>query len=318
MFTFSKSRIPSRSVIQIQGLTKSYGPLTALAGVDLHVRRGEFFGLLGPNGAGKSTLMSILSGYAAADGGSIAIDGSPAAPGGLEWRRRIGLVPQHIALWEDLTAQANLEIFGSLLGLGGEKLRSKVGELLEAVRLQDRRKDTVKTFSGGMKRRLNLAAGLLHSPDILLCDEPTVGVDPQSRNAIFEHLQELHRAGLTVIYTTHYMEEASRLCQRVGIIDGGRIVALGTEDEILDRLPFKEEVRLSRLAAPEAALRSLAVHGEVCEEGEAWALRVRDGLKLSAVIASIEVAGIDTRHISVTRPDLEAVFLHLTGKSLRE
>lgn len=305
-------------MLKLTGVTKQFGTLQAVAGVDLHIRRGEFFGLLGPNGAGKSTLMSILCGYLAADGGTVEFDGKPTDTRDAGWRRRIGLVPQHLALWEDLTAEANLSIFGSLLGLGGKPLRAKVDALLEAVRLADRRKDVVKTFSGGMKRRLNLAAALLHDPALLLCDEPTVGVDPQSRNAIFEHLEQLHRSGLTVIYTTHYMEEASRLCERVAIIDGGRIAALGTEDELLEKLPFSEQVRIARISGVDTHIDSLRTFGEVIAGEDAVTVRVREGMPLSRVFAAIEAAGIDTRHVSVNRPDLETVFLHLTGKSLRE
>jgi ABC-2 type transport system ATP-binding protein len=308
----------SSRVLKLTGITKRYGSLTALSGVDLHIAPGQFFGLLGPNGAGKSTLMSIISGYLQPDEGRIELDGRPVDPRDNAWRARIGLVPQQVALWEDLSAQANLEIFGSLLGVRGAQLRKRVDALLEAVRLADRRRDAVREFSGGMKRRLNIAAALLHEPLLLLCDEPTVGVDPQSRNAIFEHLQTLHRGGLTVIYTTHYMEEASRLCERVAIIDGGRIAALGTEDELLGRLPFSEEVRISRLGCSQAQLDTLCAHGALAGDEDAWTVRVRDGVPLSQVIAGLETAGVDTRHVSVTRPDLEAVFLHLTGKSLRD
>jgi ABC-2 type transport system ATP-binding protein len=217
--------------------------LTALDGVTLDIAPGEFFGLLGPNGAGKSTFMSLISGLRPLDAGTLTVDGDGVSAGSARARQALGLVPQHIALYSDLSAERNLRIFGELYGLRGQRLSERVDVLLEAVQLADRRKDLVKEFSGGMQRRLNLAAALLHEPRLLLCDEPTVGVDPQSRNAIFDFLKELNRGGLTVIYSTHYMEEATRLCSRIGIIDHGKILASGTIDELLAKLPFEEEIR---------------------------------------------------------------------------
>jgi len=222
---------------------KRFGALTALDGVTLDIAPGEFFGLLGPNGAGKSTFMSLISGLRPLDAGTLTVDGDGVSAGSARARQALGLVPQHIALYSDLSAERNLRIFGELYGLRGQRLSERVDVLLEAVQLADRRKDLVKEFSGGMQRRLNLAAALLHEPRLLLCDEPTVGVDPQSRNAIFDFLKELNRGGLTVIYSTHYMEEATRLCSRIGIIDHGKILASGTIDELLAKLPFEEEIR---------------------------------------------------------------------------
>ncbi|HZZ59392.1 MAG TPA: ABC transporter ATP-binding protein [Opitutaceae bacterium] len=219
------------SLLNVTSVTVRYGALTALADIDLTIDAGEFFGLLGPNGAGKSTLMSTIAGLRRPNEGAVAIDGRSA--GDPAARAALGLVPQGLALYPDLTAQENLEIFGALQGLGGAELRERVAELLKAVQLEDRRHDVVKSYSGGMKRRLNLAAGLLHRPKLLLCDEPTVGVDPQSRNAIFELLERLNAGGMTIIYSTHYMEEASRLCSRIGIIDHGRMLALGSLDGLL-------------------------------------------------------------------------------------
>jgi len=220
----------STPVLALRGITQRYGSLTALDEVSLEVAPGEFFGLLGPNGAGKTTLMSVAAGLRRPQGGTVAIAGRPA--GDPAARRELGLVPQGLALYPHLSAEENLEVFGGLYGLHGAVLRGRVDELLEAVQLSDRRAGVVKTFSGGMKRRLNLAAALLHRPRLLLCDEPTVGVDPQSRNAIFDLLAQLNREGLTVIYSTHYMEEAARLCSRIGIIDHGKMLALGTLDEL--------------------------------------------------------------------------------------
>src|SRR5436190_1460714 len=215
-------------MLQLRSVTKRYGALTALDGVSLDIERGEFFGLLGPNGAGKSTLMSLIAGLRAPDTGTITLDGRPVSTADAATRISLGLVPQNIALYEDLSAEQNLRIFGELYGLRGAELRARIDEALTAVQLADRRHDQVKKFSGGMQRRLNLVAALLHRPKLLLCDEPTVGVDPQSRNAIFGFLEKLNREGLTIIYSTHYMEEATRLCSRIGIIDHARMLALAT------------------------------------------------------------------------------------------
>ena len=198
-------------MLSLRSITKRYGSLTALDQVSLEIGRGEFFGLLGPNGAGKSTLMSLTSGLRSPDAGSVTVDGAPISPAEAASRVAIGLVPQSIALYQELSAEQNLRIFGELYGLRGALLRERIAEGLEAVQLTERRRDLVKNYSGGMQRRLNLIAALLHRPKLLLCDEPTVGVDPQSRNAIFDYLTALNRAGLTIIYSTHYMEEATRL-----------------------------------------------------------------------------------------------------------
>jgi ABC-2 type transport system ATP-binding protein len=254
---------PLSPLLSASGVVKRFGSITALDGVSLDIAPGEFFGLLGPNGAGKSTFMSLVAGLRPPDAGSLTVDGAGVAAGSAEARQALGLVPQHIALYTDLTAGENLRIFGELYGLRGATLRERVDHVLDAVQLSDRRKDLVKHFSGGMQRRLNLAAALLHKPRLLLCDEPTVGVDPQSRNAIFEYLQVLNREGLTVIYSTHYMEEATRLCSRVGIIDHGKILALGTIDELLGKLPFDEEVRFPASAATSALSIQLAAKGDV-------------------------------------------------------
>jgi ABC-2 type transport system ATP-binding protein len=305
-------------MLTLDHVTKRYGTLTALDGVSLAVGRGEFFGLLGPNGAGKSTLMSLVSGWRVADAGTISIDGVPLAGGKAAVSSALGFVPQSLALYEDLTAEENLGIFGRLQGLGGVALRTRVDECLARVQLADRRRDPVKTFSGGMQRRLNLAAGLLHGPKLLLCDEPTVGIDPQSRNAIFDLLEELNRGGLTVIYSTHYMEEATRLCSRIGIIDHGRILALGSLEELLAQLPAGEVVTIAGAAAGAAVRSALAACGTWRERGEYLDLQLHAGLRLAEFFAAAQAAGLPDRAIQLRRPSLEDVFLHLTGKTLRE
>src|SRR5436190_13044319 len=250
-------------MLTLDNVTKRYGALTALDGVSLQIEAGEFFGLLGPNGAGKSTLMSLVAGLRAPDGGRISLNGQPMSAAQPEARAGLGLVPQHIALYQKLSAEQNLRIFGQLYGLGGAVLRDRVNEGLEAMQLADRRRDPVQTFSGGMQRRLNIIAALLHRPKLLLCDEPTVGVDPQSRNAIFEFLEKLNREGLTVIYSTHYMEEATRLCSRIGIIDHGKILALGSLAELLTKLPFEEEIHFPVAPETDVLATQLAAHGEI-------------------------------------------------------
>jgi ABC-2 type transport system ATP-binding protein len=307
---------PDTPVVAFRSVVKRFGAIIALDGVSLDIAPGEFFGLLGPNGAGKSTLMSILAGLTAPATGEALIGGGGA--GDPAARRELGLVPQGLALYPQLTAEENLATFGGLLGLQGGELRARVSELLEAVQLTDRRAGPIKTFSGGMKRRLNLAAALLHRPRLLLCDEPTVGVDPQSRNAIFELLQQLNREGVTIIYSTHYMEEAVRLCSRIGIIDHGKILALGSVEELLKRLPFEEEIRFP--ATPEMAglCADLRDRGDLATEQGQHRFRPRPDQLMSSFFLTVERHALPSRLFAMQRPSLEAVFLQLTGKDLRE
>ena len=305
-------------MLQLRSVTKRYGALTALDGISLDLARGEFFGLLGPNGAGKSTAMSLIAGLRAPDSGSITLDGVSLTAANSTARLALGLVPQHVALYPELSADQNLRIFGELYGLRGADLRARIDAALEAVQLTDRRRDPKKTFSGGMQRRLNLAAALLHRPKLLLCDEPTVGVDPQSRNAIFEYLERLNREGLTIIYSTHYMEEATRLCSRIGIIDHGKLHALGTLDELLARLPFEEEIRFAATDATATLAAQLAAHGELATADGTHRFRPRADLKLSEFFALAESHALPGRLFTSQRPTLEALFLHLTGRTLRE
>jgi ABC-2 type transport system ATP-binding protein len=305
-------------MLSLHSVTKKYGPITALDGVSLEIARGEFFGLLGPNGAGKSTLMSLLAGLRSADAGKLQLDGAPLSTTDAKARLAMGLVPQSIALYEDLSAEENLRIFGKLYGLRGTLLRERVDEALEAVQLTDRRSGLVKDFSGGMQRRLNLVSALLHRPKLLLCDEPTVGIDPQSRNAIFDFLEKMNREGLTIIYSTHYMEEATRLCSRIGIIDHGKILALGTLDELLTRLPFEEEISFPANPTTAALAEKLSYHGELVELGETHRFRPRDAFPLSNFYALTEREGLSPRLFTHERPSLEAVFLQLTGRTIRE
>ncbi len=305
-------------MLTIKNLSKRYGSIVALRDVSLALEPGEFFGLLGPNGAGKTTFMSLVAGIRPADSGEIFLGGEKFQHEQVEQRLQLGFVPQALALYDELSGEENLRLFGRLYGLRGALLRERVEEGLLAAQLQDRRRDQVKNYSGGMKRRLNIVAAILHRPKLLLCDEPTVGVDPQSRNAIFEFVQKLNDDGMTIVYSTHYMEEATRLCSRIGIIDHGQLLALGTLDELLVELPFSEQIRLARHETVTAELEALREFGEIVETEEAFVLTPREGLRLSDFFSAIERRGLSYRHFAVTRPTLENVFLHLTGKTLRD
>jgi ABC-2 type transport system ATP-binding protein len=262
--------------------------------------------------------MSLIAGLRAPDSGTLTLDGEPLTAANAASRTSLGLVPQHVALYPELNADENLRIFGELYGLRGADLRARIDAALEAVQLSDRRRDPVKNYSGGMQRRLNLVAALLHRPKLLLCDEPTVGVDPQSRNAIFEYLEALNRDGLTIIYSTHYMEEATRLCSRIGVIDHGKLHALGTLDELLMKLPFEEEIRFPASDATAPLCAELAACGELTTDDGTHRFRPRADFKLSKFFALAEALDLPARLFTSQRPTLEAVFLHLTGRSLRE
>lgn len=305
-------------MLTLRSVTKRYSTLTALDGVSLDIAPGEFFGLLGPNGAGKSTLMSLAAGLRSPDSGEVLLADGALSKANLTARHTLGLVPQTIALYTDLTAEQNLRIFGQLYGLGGRDLQTRIDEALESVQLADRRHSVVQTFSGGMQRRLNLVASLLHRPKLLLCDEPTVGIDPQSRNAIFDFLEKRNREGLTIIYSTHYMEEAERLCSRIGIIDHGKILALGSLDELLTQLPFEDEIVFPETPVTATFSAQLSAHGQLDTVDGRHRFRPRPGYPLSVFFATAEQSGIATRLFEIQRPSLEAVLLHLTGRKLRD
>lgn len=305
-------------MIEIKSLTKRFPSVTALDSISLTVKDGEFFGLLGPNGAGKSTLMNLLVGYLDPDSGEILIGAKKVTRDGLETRKAIGLVPQSIALYDDLSAQDNLEIFGSFYHLERNALRKRIKESLDAVQLYDRRKDKVKTFSGGMKRRLNLIASLLHDPPLLLCDEPTVGVDPQSRNAIFDFLMMLNRQGKTIVYTTHYMEEAERMCTRLAIIDSGKIIAEGSIDQLLERLTYDESISIAKNQSTADKTEMFKQFGTLLLENDHFELKPNNGFQFSAFFHTLELNNISYKSIEMHKPTLEALFLHLTGKRLRD
>jgi ABC-2 type transport system ATP-binding protein len=310
-------------MLRVDSLKKSYGNLVAVNGVSLRAGAGETIGLLGPNGAGKTTTVSMIAGLVRPDSGSVEIEGRALAGDTDPNKRRIGLVPQDLALFDELTAHANLQLFAALYDLEGAAAKRAMGEALELVGLADRAHDRVKNYSGGMKRRLNLAAALLHDPQILLLDEPTVGVDPQSRNAIFDNLEVLKRRGKTLLYTTHYMEEAERLCDRVIIMDHGQVVADDTLQGLYGLLPVTNLLAVE-LDGGQDGLRLdelRAVPGVRSAKIEAGTLRVgvQDlATETPRVLEWLVERGHLYHHVASERADLETVFLTLTGRSLRD
>ncbi len=305
------------------GLNKSYGTLKAAEGISLSLVPGQILGLLGPNGAGKTTTVSMLAGLMAPDSGEVLVDGRPMKGDSDPAKAMIGLVPQELALVDELSAGDNLAFFGALYGMRGKKLREAVEKALGFVGLEERSKDRVSSFSGGMKRRLNLAASLLHDPPVLLLDEPTVGVDPQSRNAIFDNLGALKEQGKAMLYTTHYMEEAERLCDRIQIMDHGKTIAEGTLRDLSALLPATSRLLLElkerggREWLPEL-LKLPGVQSASEEEGT-LSVTLRD-LPTGApeVLAWLSSKGVAYTHMSSERAGLEEVFLALTGKGLRD
>jgi ABC-2 type transport system ATP-binding protein len=309
-------------VLDCHGLRKTYGERVAVDGVGFTIARGETYGLLGPNGAGKTTTISIVCGLLDRDAGDVRVAGRLMRPGATAAKAAIGLVPQEVALYDNLTAAENLAFFGSLQGLDGAVLAERVTEALDIVGLTDRAHDRIHQYSGGMKRRANIAAGLLHRPQLLVLDEPTVGVDPQSRNAILESIEALGGEGLSVLYTTHYMEEAQRLCDRVGIIDEGRLVAEGTRRELVAQLGASDRVDVTvtgDVAAFAQACAALPGALGVDRRDGGVVVRAADGpAAIAGIVAAAERTGTAIAGIELTEPDLEDVFLALTGKALRD
>jgi len=292
-------------LIQVEALRKSFGSLAAVDGISFAIARNETFGLLGPNGAGKTTTLHLLAGLLKPDTGSIALSG---ARGDL--RTSLGLAPQSLSLYPDLTGEENLSFFGRLYGLSGGRLKERVGAVLALAGLEERKADRVEIYSGGMQRRLNLACALVHDPPLLLLDEPTAGVDPQSRNHLFESLEALRQQGKTLVYTTHYMEEAQRLCDRVAIMDHGRILALDTVDRLIEKHGAGSAIE-AELERPPAAGSEFA--GVL--EGTRWRLHTERPFEELALMTQ---RGALFRSVRVDRPDLESVFLGLTGRKLRD
>ena len=309
-------------VLECRGLRRRFGEIVAVDGVGFGISAGETYGLLGPNGAGKTTTISMIAGLLERDGGAVTVAGEPMTTHSVRAKSAIGYVPQDLAIYPDLSGRENLMFFARLYGMSTAEARRRSAEVLTLTGLADRAGDQAKHYSGGMKRRLNIGIGLLHRPRLLILDEPTVGVDPQSRNAILDSVAALSRAGMAVLYTTHYMEEAERLCDRIGIIDHGKLIAEGTRDDLVRVVGEGDQVRLSAVGDLARAAEGLAARSWVRQA------RALDGgidlvvenarSELPAILSDVAAGGVAVRSVEVTEPDLEAVFLHLTGRALRD
>jgi ABC-2 type transport system ATP-binding protein len=314
--------VSAEIVLECLGLRRRFGEIVAVDGVGFGIAAGETYGLLGPNGAGKTTTISMIAGLLERDGGEVTVDGEPMTTRSVRAKSAIGYVPQDLAIYPDLSGRENLMFFARLYGMSTAEARRRSAEVLTLTGLADRAGDQAKHYSGGMKRRLNIGLGLLHRPKLLILDEPTVGVDPQSRNAILDSVAALSGAGMAVLYTTHYMEEAERLCDRIGIIDHGKLIAEGTRDDLVRMVGEGDQVRLSAAGDLARAAESLAARSWVRQA------RALDGgidlvvenarSELPAILSDVAAGGVAVRSVEVTEPDLEAVFLHLTGRALRD
>ncbi|MGA8085791.1 MAG: ABC transporter ATP-binding protein [Terracidiphilus sp.] len=302
--------------LKVDDLVKSFGTVKAVSGVSLELRAGECLGLLGPNGAGKSTVLRGIVGRVIPDAGSIAIFGNPASSAAA--REALGWVPQELAVYPRLSCKENLMSFGRYHGLSGGKLAESVAWCLDWAALQDKAGELAKNLSGGMKRRLNMAAGIIHRPRMVLMDEPTVGVDPQSRNRIFEMIEALRAGGTSIIYTTHYMEEAERLCDRIAIIDHGRIIALGTNEQLVHNAFASRSQVTARFVGNSHEIAAWVERrgGHMAERTAHFT--IENSTEIAGLLADAEKDGLELADVSLRRPNLESVFLHLTGRGLRD
>jgi ABC-2 type transport system ATP-binding protein len=308
-------------LLRVEGLSKAFGTLRAVDNVSFAVRAGELYGLLGPNGAGKTTTLSIIAGLLRPDAGEVVVDGVHLQDAPQRARRFLGVVPQELALYEELTARENLEFWGRLAGLSAREARRRAAELLEALALTDRAHDPVKTYSGGMKRRVNLGCALLHRPRLLLLDEPTVGIDPQARVNLLDFIRGLQRDGTAILYTTHYLEEAETLCQRIGILDHGRLLAEGTLEELQQRLGgdrlFVLEGNLGD-AAPDTWPGFAARFRVIQRTARQLVVAARDTRDPAECLRDLLALPVRVENVTLKRPSLNDVFLQLTGRELRE
>lgn len=307
-------------MIKLNNVSKNFGGIQALDNVSLSINSGEVFGLLGPNGAGKSTTINIISTILKPDSGEIFINEKPLSSCEKESKMEIGIVPQEISLYEDLSAFENLMFWGELYNIDSKNLKNIINEKLDFVGLSDRKNDLIKTFSGGMKRRINIAASILHKPKVLLMDEPTVGIDPQSRNRIFEVVQQLNAEGVTVIYTTHYMEEAEKLCSRIAIIDLGKIVAEGNLAQLKQIGKANDSLTITTASTlPDKNSLSFPETDSVKIYGNKIKIECSNfGKQLSAIVNELDKQQIDISGIESESASLETIFLNLTGKQLRD
>ena len=309
-------------IVDARGLSKRFGDLVAVDDVSFSIQQGEIFGLLGPNGAGKTTTISMISTLIKGEAGDVKVDGRSVLDDAAGVKRSLGIVPQEIALYPTLSAAENLAFWGKMYGLSGAALKDAVAEALKLAGLEDRAKERVEKYSGGMKRRINIAAGILHKPKVLLMDEPTVGIDPQSRNHILQTVKQLNASGITVLYTSHYMEEVEFLCDRIGIMDHGKIIAMGTLNELRDVVGGMDVVSANVTEISDAVLSAVraipGVESANSAEGTIEVLTKSSGSVLGRLVSTLESEGAHVTSIAVVEPNLESVFLHLTGKSLRD
>ncbi|MFN8401836.1 MAG: ATP-binding cassette domain-containing protein [Anaerolineales bacterium] len=312
------------NILEVQNLVKHYGDFQAVKGVSFSIKEGEIFSLLGPNGAGKTTTISMLSTLYTPTSGDATIAGHSITKDPMSVRNAIGVVPQDLALYEELNARENLIFWGQMYGLSGSALKTRVEEVLSQIGLVDKAKDRVKTYSGGMKRRVNIGVGLLHKPKLLFMDEPTVGIDPQSRRAILDTVKDLNKQGMTVLYTTHYMEEAEELSNRVGIIDHGELIAIGTQKELTQQVGETETLilHIGENEDPEALVKAFKDINGVLEANamnhEISVITPSAADVMAPVVTKANERGIKIHSIDIREPNLEAVFLHLTGRALRD
>jgi ABC-2 type transport system ATP-binding protein len=312
------------AILEVRDLVKKYGDFTAVNGITFDIQEGEIFSLLGPNGAGKTTTISVLSTLFPPTRGDVRIGGHSVSQEAMTVRRLIGVVPQDLALYEDLTARENLSFWGQMYNLSGKALKQRIAEVLEQIGLTEKANQRIKTYSGGMKRRVNIGVGLLHKPRLLFMDEPTVGIDPQSRRAILDSVKALNRQGMTVLYTTHYMEEAQELSNRVGIIDHGQLIALGTQAELTHQVGANESLilQLSEMDRPEPLVEAVCTIPGVLKatvsDHQVAILAPEAEEILAPVISKANELGLKLRSVEIREPNLETVFLQLTGRALRD
>jgi len=308
--------------IQVIDLHKNFGDVYAVQGISFEVQAGEIFSLLGPNGAGKSTIISMLACLLEPTKGDALVMGHSILREPMAVKEAIGVVPQEIALYQDLSARENLSFWGKMYGLRGAALRQRVDEVLEVIGLTERQKGRVSKFSGGMKRRLNIGIALLHRPQVIIMDEPTVGIDPQTRRNILDNVKELNRQGMTVLYTTHYMEEAQELSDHIAIMDRGKIIAQGTHDELVKIVGELDRIDLTINAEAERVLErwqaTEGVHRVSADDSQLTLLVDDSNLVLPRLFESATRAGVRITSVEIQEPNLEAVFLHLTGRALRD
>ena len=305
-------------MIQVTNLSKSFEQIHAVKNISFSIQPGEIFGLLGPNGAGKSTTINMMSAILKGDSGEVVIDGNSLNDNQNQCKSLIGVVPQEISLYDDFSAYDNLMFWGSLYKVPHKALKQRIVDLLELIGLSERKNDLIKTFSGGMKRRINIAAALLHEPKILFMDEPTVGVDPQSRNRIFEVIETLNKQGITIVYTTHYMEEVERLCNRIAIIDDGVIIAQGTQTELQKMSHVNESVEITFNSINKGQEAHLSKLFDITTNINSVSIQCDVNKALSKIIMNCHACGLEVEDLKIKRVNLEDIFLGLTGKQLRD